>query len=145
MTLQKPSFRKTGRCLCLNICAAELKPLVGARQSGATGKQRTFQERSENMARVNRSCKEAYLRRQPRAHVCTTLGDEGNMLQLFGHGDNCEKIQPCHRGRRLLHLPRQSWHTYQSDGNGVCSNGQDVPSIGDPDADLILLGVSMFL
>ena len=37
MTLQKLSFRKTARCLYLNICAAELKPLVGARQSGATG------------------------------------------------------------------------------------------------------------
>ena len=25
------------RCLCLNIFVAELKPLVGAQQSGATG------------------------------------------------------------------------------------------------------------
>ena len=38
MTLQKISFRKTTRCLGFNICVAELKPLVGARQSGGTNK-----------------------------------------------------------------------------------------------------------
>ena len=36
ITLQKLSFRKTTRCL-RNICAAELKPFVGARQGVATG------------------------------------------------------------------------------------------------------------
>ena len=37
MTLLKLSFRKTTRYLCLNNCAAEPKPLVSDRQSGATG------------------------------------------------------------------------------------------------------------
>ena len=34
--------------------------------------------------------------------------------------------------------------TDQSDGNDVHSDGQDVPHIGDPDSELILLGVSLF-
>ena len=46
MTLQRLSFKKTTRGLCLGIRAAELKPLIGARQSGVTGQ---AEELSENI------------------------------------------------------------------------------------------------
>ena len=89
------------------------------------------------------SCKEARLRRGPRAHVphwaTKTVCFSSSVTAIIA-----KAFQPCHRGRRLLHLFRRSSHTGQSDGNDVHSNGQDVPRIGDPDSDLIELVVSLF-
>ena len=128
---------------CLNICAAELNPLVGARKSDAT-EQRTSQERLGNMARVKRPCKKARLRREPRAPVphwaTKAVCFSSSVTAIIA-----KMLQPCHRGRKLLHLPCGSWHTYQNDGNDFHSNGQDVPRIGDPDWDLIVLAVSLFV
>ena len=89
MTLQKLSFTITTRCLCLNIFAADLKPLLGARHSGATGQAEDLPGKigaygeSKEVLQGGASAtgtKGAY----------TTLGDEGIMLQLVGHGDNCD-------------------------------------------------------
>ena len=140
MTPQKLSLVKTARCLCLNICAAELKPLVGARQGGSTGQAENLsQERSEHMARVKRSFKQARLRREPRVNV-PPWATKAACFSSSVTAIIAKTFQPCHRGRRLLHLSRRSWHTDQSDGNDVHSSGQDLPRVGDPDSNLTVLG-----
>ena len=106
MTPQKLSCRKsTVRGACLNICAAELKPLAGARQIGATGQAEdlpgkivAYGERKEILQ--GGAC-------EPRAHaphwatkaVCFSSSVTAIIAKPF---------QPCHRGCRLLHLPHRS-------------------------------------
>ena len=87
MTLQKLPFRKTTRCLCLNICAAELKPLVGALQSGATGYAEDLPGKIGAYGESKNVLQGGAFATLTEGE-CTTLCDEGNMLQVFGHGDN---------------------------------------------------------
>ena len=107
MTLQKLLFRKTTRCLCLIICATERKPLVGARQSGATGQAEDLPGKIGAYGDEKRFCKKARLRREPRSHiphwatkaVCSSSSVTAKITTTF---------QSCHRARRLLHFPRRS-------------------------------------
>ena len=66
-TFKKRSRLGNLRGACVNICAAELKPLVGARQSGATGQAQdlpgTIGAYAESKAALHRGACE------PRAHV----------------------------------------------------------------------------
>ena len=115
--VQKLIFLKNVEVHLFEYRAAELKSLVGAPRSAATGQADDLPGKIGSYGEIKEVLREARLRRKPRARVCTTLGDEGRMLALFGHDDNCGSISavppsPIFRTSRnkhfdLTHVTRQ--------------------------------------